>query len=218
MKDYHPDQTAARRGQRPQRCGATLGGSPRRIPPAPPSWTADRRAAATSLLLNASGRTDKVPAMRQHEQQDVIDTFSLLVDAAGNVRRVVSEDIEAKIGIPRKWYEAVSRAKRHPPGQPWHVSELAAQMSLPQSSMTRLLDQLEQAGIVRRVADPANRRATLIEITALGDQTVENGMEVFTSSAHDHLVGLLTNEQLGHLMDITRILRDANAPRQALPD
>jgi len=156
--------------------------------------------------------------MRQQEQQDVIDTFSLLVDAAGNVRRVVSEDIEAKIGIPRKWYEALSRAQRHPPGQLWHVSELAVQMSLPQSSMTRLLDQLEEAGYVLRVADPANRRSTLIEMTPLGDQAVESGLEVFTSSTREHFAGLLTDKQLDQLVRITQILRDANAPRQDLPD
>jgi DNA-binding MarR family transcriptional regulator len=156
--------------------------------------------------------------MPEHGQQDLIEAVSLLFDAAGNVRRTVSEDIEAKSGIPRKWYEALSRAQRHPPGQWWHVSELAVQMSLPQSSMTRLLDQLEEEGYVLRVADPANRRSTLIEMTPLGDQAVESGLEVFLSSTREHFVGLLTDEQLDHLVRITQILRDANAPRPDLPD
>lgn len=148
--------------------------------------------------------------MRQ-DGRDLAEALHLLFDAATNVRRAVSEDVEEKAGIPRHWFEALERTRLHPPMQPWHVTELAVEMALPQSTTTRLLDQLEQAGLVRRVADPANRRATLIEVTELGHQTADDGREVFEASLREHLASPLTDDQLERLAGITRILRDSNA-------
>jgi DNA-binding MarR family transcriptional regulator len=42
--------------------------------------------------------------------------------------------------------------------------DVSAATGLPSSSTTRVLDRLEQAGYVRRVADPADRRTVRLEI------------------------------------------------------
>lgn len=45
------------------------------------------------------------------------------------------------------------------------VSELARRVSLGKSTLTSMLDRLEAAGYVRRVASPGDRRVTIIERT-----------------------------------------------------
>jgi DNA-binding MarR family transcriptional regulator len=48
------------------------------------------------------------------------------------------------------------------------LSELASRLSCVRSNMTQLVDRLEADGVVRRVDDPADRRAVKAEITVLG--------------------------------------------------
>jgi len=48
------------------------------------------------------------------------------------------------------------------------VTDLAAVAQLNPGAMTRLLDKLEQRGIVTRVADPTDRRALRIHLTEAG--------------------------------------------------
>ncbi len=70
-------------------------------------------------------------------------------------------------------------------GYPWHLGArgevlahlgpsgrsqavLTAQMGLSKQGVQQLLDQLESEGVVRRVADPDDKRARRVELTALG--------------------------------------------------
>ena len=58
-------------------------------------------------------------------------------------------------------------------GGPLRVSELAVREQLTQPGMTILLHRLEADGLARRIADPTDGRATLVEITAAGIELVE---------------------------------------------
>ena len=51
-------------------------------------------------------------------------------------------------------------------------SELAEEVQLDASSMTGLLDRTEKANLIRRMRDPADRRALRIYLTPQGEQTV----------------------------------------------
>ncbi|WP_052108182.1 MarR family winged helix-turn-helix transcriptional regulator [Aerolutibacter daejeonensis] len=60
---------------------------------------------------------------------------------------------------------------------PAGVTELARVAQLHPGAMTRLLDRLEERGIVQRVADPADRRAWRIHMT-------EAGQSLWTNVSH----------------------------------
>ena len=53
-------------------------------------------------------------------------------------------------------------------GETLTLSECAARMTCVRSNMTQLIDRLEADGLVRRVEDPADRRAVRAEVTPLG--------------------------------------------------
>jgi DNA-binding MarR family transcriptional regulator len=53
--------------------------------------------------------------------------------------------------------------------------------------LTKTLRRLEGAGFVRRVADPADRRALLVELTAKGRRASERT----TAAVHDHYEAIL---------------------------
>jgi DNA-binding MarR family transcriptional regulator len=55
---------------------------------------------------------------------------------------------------------------------PLRISELAEREAISQPGMTTLVNRLEVAGQAERIADPTDRRATLVRITALGRQVL----------------------------------------------
>lgn len=72
--------------------------------------------------------------------------------------------------------------------------ELAASLSLDSSSVVRLLDALEAAGLIERREDGADRRAKAIFLTRLGRATVAKVERVARQVRGDALMGLSGNE------------------------
>ena len=56
--------------------------------------------------------------------------------------------------------------------------ELARQHELSSGAMTNRLDRLEEAGLIRRVPNPEDRRAIVIELTEAGDKVWHESVDV----------------------------------------
>jgi DNA-binding MarR family transcriptional regulator len=90
--------------------------------------------------------------------------FSLL-----HAAHVLEEKVEAaltKVGLSMPKYSVLSELVSA--GEPLSLSELATRLSCVRSNMTQLVDRLEVDGVVKRVDDPADRRAVKAAITELG--------------------------------------------------
>jgi MarR family transcriptional regulator, transcriptional regulator for hemolysin len=72
--------------------------------------------------------------------------------------------------------------------------ELAASLALDSSSVVRLLDALETAGLIERREDGADRRAKAIVLTRLGRATVAKVERVAQQVRGDALTGLSGDE------------------------
>lgn len=72
---------------------------------------------------------------------------------------------EAGVGLSPSQGAALATIERHGPLTP---SELAAAERIQRPTATRLLAKLEAAGLAGRQADPADRRSSLVTITAQG--------------------------------------------------
>ncbi|MDX8149396.1 MarR family transcriptional regulator [Lentzea sp. BCCO 10_0061] len=62
-------------------------------------------------------------------------------------------------------------------GQPLRVGEIAARMQVVGPHVTRHLHDLERAGLVRRVVDPDDQRARLVELTDTGAAAARRYLE-----------------------------------------
>lgn len=54
--------------------------------------------------------------------------------------------------------------------KPYHLHELARQLAIEAPSVTRKVQQLEQAGLLERQQDPEDRRAYLVRVTDAGQE------------------------------------------------
>jgi DNA-binding MarR family transcriptional regulator len=72
---------------------------------------------------------------------------------------------EATVGLSPTLTSALVSVERHGPLTP---SELAVRERIQRPTATRLIAALEARGLVARTADPADRRSSLIAVTAAG--------------------------------------------------
>ncbi|MFF4839431.1 MarR family winged helix-turn-helix transcriptional regulator [Streptomyces collinus] len=88
-------------------------------------------------------------------------------------------------------------------GSPPRMADLAERLEVVPRAVTTLVDGLEASGKVRRVADPANRRVTRIELTDDGRATLRELRGARRSAAEEILAPLTEKERevLGILLD-----------------
>jgi MarR family transcriptional regulator for hemolysin len=90
---------------------------------------------------------------------------------------------------------------------PLRQNELAASLTLDGSSVVRLLDALEKAGLVTRREDHADRRAKSLELTSKGRRTVEK-VEAVSLEIRSIALGDLSDEELARAFDALVAVRD----------
>ncbi|MDH4333835.1 MAG: MarR family transcriptional regulator [Chloroflexota bacterium] len=74
----------------------------------------------------------------------------------------------AEFGLATRTYRVLGRLRYQGPPYRLSAGQLAEGMGLSSGAMTNRLDRLEEAGIVRRLPDPEDRRGVLVEPTDAG--------------------------------------------------
>lgn len=139
-----------------------------------------------------------------------ITAFGMLLEAHAAVITQVNRDLEASAGVPVTWFEVLVRLARSP-DRALRMAELARQVGLSTSGLTRLADRIEDAGYVRREACPSDRRGANAVLTTEGQKLLRRCLPPHLASVEQHLAGPLGTD-LDDLVELLRRLRDANGP------
>jgi DNA-binding MarR family transcriptional regulator len=75
------------------------------------------------------------------------------------------------------------------------VSLYGAELGVPRSTITNLVDRLEHAGLVDRVASPSDRRVTLVRLTETGQDAVEARTRISESDVGRGILALDPTDQ-----------------------
>jgi DNA-binding MarR family transcriptional regulator len=87
------------------------------------------------------------------------------------------------------------------------LSELSVHLHIAPRSATEVVDALETRDLVRRQADPADRRATLVELTGHG-VSILDAIRAARGTESERLFGRLSTAERDELGHILRKLRD----------
>ena len=90
-------------------------------------------------------------------------------ETARAVRRLFDQRASA-MGVTRAQWRVLARLKREPG---LRQVELAERLDMEPITLCRIVDRLEEAGLVERKTDPSDRRAWLLELTAKADPVVK---------------------------------------------
>src|ERR671933_266077 len=96
-----------------------------------------------------------------------LDAWRAFLTPHAHMTRRVSRDLAAE-GLPDlAWYDLLWALYRSPERR-LRVNELAREVVLSPTAMSRFVDRVEAAGCVRREPDPTDRRALQVTITDAG--------------------------------------------------
>lgn len=95
------------------------------------------------------------------------------------------------------------------------MTDLAAQLFLSTSGVTRLVDRLQRGGLVRRESSADDRRSTYAVLTTEGTERLRGVLADHLDDIERWFTGLFTPQGLHDLVTDLRTLRDAVHPNAA---
>ena len=97
---------------------------------------------------------------------------------------VLDAALERDAGIPLRWYDALVHLEETPDGL--RMNELAERILYSKSGFTRVVDRLEEAGLVQRVRPENDRRSILVVLTDQGRATMEQARRHHRRAIEQH--------------------------------
>ncbi|HXA54527.1 MAG TPA: MarR family transcriptional regulator [Solirubrobacteraceae bacterium] len=94
---------------------------------------------------------------------------------------------------PLSWYEVLSAVKRSPTGRP-RMSELAEWLTLSRGGITKLVDRLQEAGLLERVSCTDDRRSLQAQLTPAGERMLAEMRTTYEAELERHLTTLTPEE------------------------
>ena len=119
-----------------------------------------------------------------------LGAWRAFLTAHAHVTRRISHDL-ADAGLPDlSWYDLLWALYTQPERR-LRVNELAREVVLSPTAMSRFVDRVEAAGYVRREPDPADRRALRVAITDPGVELLRRMWPVYQSGIERHFAAHL---------------------------
>ncbi len=122
----------------------------------------------------------------------------------------VEDALQAELGLLLADNEAllyVDHAETPP-----RMSEIAHRLILSPGGTTKVIDRLESMGYVTRHADPTDRRATVVELTAAGRRALADARNVIDAELQTHWAGHVTDDEAAVVLAVMkRVLGDHHA-------
>jgi DNA-binding MarR family transcriptional regulator len=155
---------------------------------------------------------DGVDLIVEQWQRERPDLDSSPIGVVGRISRLARE-LEQRLepvyrqhGLEPGWHDVLATLRRA--GSPYRLrpTEFTSALMLTSSGTTKRLDRLEQAGLITRGPDPADRRGTLITLTPAGLTLIDSVTEAHLDNERRLLASLSDAEQR-RLADLLRKLR-----------
>ena len=120
--------------------------------------------------------------------------WRLYIESALALVDVLDTELEQAAGISQRWYDVLVHLEESPEGIP--MNELAERILYSKSGFTRVVDRMEEAGLVRRSRPEHDRRTILVVLTDKGTETLEHARRHHRDGIQRHFSQHLTNADI----------------------
>ena len=110
--------------------------------------------------------------------------WELFLRAHAGVSDVLDAELEQERGLPLTWYDVL--VQLNAAGGRLRMQDLARAILFSKSGLTRLVDRMERAGLVRREACEDDARGTFAAITAAGRRVLARARPVHRRGIEEH--------------------------------
>jgi DNA-binding MarR family transcriptional regulator len=101
----------------------------------------------------------------------------------------------APTGLPLTWYD-VLLVTNAAPERRLRMTELGRQVVVSRERVSRVVGELERAGLVERQQNPDDRRSTYAAITAEGRRRLRAAAPVYLAAVREHFLSHLTDSEV----------------------
>jgi DNA-binding MarR family transcriptional regulator len=146
--------------------------------------------------------------------QPELAAWRAFLTAHARVSEVLERELMAARGLPLTWYDVLVQLEEAPGGR-LRMHDLAAAVLLSRAGLTRLVDRMAGAGLVRRAACEEDRRGTYVELTREGREALAAAAPVHLEGIERHFTGHLTPEETAALRTALGRIADRLEPATA---
>ena len=115
------------------------------------------------------------------------------VECSTVVLDVLDEELQAEAGLSLSWYDLLVRLEEN---DGMRMNEIAERILFSKSGLTRMVDRMEEAGLVRRERPADDRRVIRVWMTRQGTETLRAARKVHHRGIQRHYLGHLTAADL----------------------
>ena len=123
--------------------------------------------------------------------------------------RAIERDLVAAGQISIMWYDVLLELNAAA-GRSLRMQDLAMKAVLSRTRVSRIVTELESAGLVERIADTDDGRATLAHITAAGRRALKLAAPVYLSGIDEHFTRHLSSTEQHTIVKALQRVIDAH--------
>jgi DNA-binding MarR family transcriptional regulator len=142
------------------------------------------------------------------ERVELARLFSDLVRLETELWNAVDARLRSDFDLPLTWFEPMSVIDRT---SPCRIFDIATALAITVGGTSKLVDRIESSGFCRRLANPADRRSSLIELTQPGRRLLIKATRSLDDELQTRLGSAASPRQLQQLQATLTTLRVANA-------
>lgn len=136
-----------------------------------------------------------------------ITAWRLFITAHSRLIGLFEAQMMARGAIALHWYDVLIELFEAPTHK-LRMRELAYRVVLSRSGLTRLVDNLEKAGLLRREDDPDDRRGSYAVITEAGKAAIRATWPIYADLIATHFATVLTEAEAAVIASAMQKLLD----------
>ncbi|MEA2448147.1 MAG: hypothetical protein QOG63_79 [Thermoleophilaceae bacterium] len=129
-----------------------------------------------------------------------------LVETHGGLMDRLAAELQAESGLPMTWYDVLLHLS-DPPASSMRMHELADAVVISKSGLTRMVDRMEEEGLLAREAIPGDRRSIAIRLTPAGRRRFEEARAVHRRGIREHFSRHISEDEARLLRELLGRLR-----------
>jgi DNA-binding MarR family transcriptional regulator len=133
-----------------------------------------------------------------------LEAWRAVVTSHAAVTERVQRSLAAADLPPLSWFEVLWAIERSSTGRP-KMSELAEWLTLSRGGITKLVDRLEGAGYLQRIACTEDRRSLQAELTPAGRQMLEEMRATYAAEVERHLSRITPGEAAALMATLEKV-------------
>jgi len=119
-----------------------------------------------------------------------LNAWGAFLTAHKALETILTRELESACGLPLTWFDVLAQL-RSAPAQRLTMTQLASAILFSKSGLTRLIDRMEAAGLVQRLARPGDRRSLHIALTDAGEEKYRQALPIHLDHVQRHFAAYI---------------------------